>query len=356
EAVLRRALAKDPARRTPSGRELVEALRALPAGLLLPVGTTTPKDKVEPRAPIMPPEAQYRMGAETLKRLKEDGRPLRFSSSLSSRLREMSLSPTEGFILSRVDGTSKASEILALSPMPENEVAETIAELVHKGLITWDDPDSSASSGSKLDPALEKELGRLLDLGKRRRYSELLGVDVSTPPPQVKQSYLELIQRFHPEAHPKDLSLETRHRLSELCAVATRALTTLSRSRTKPPVPPKRVRSDFDRTRHAWEIFRRAERAYETTDYWDAIQLARQAIELDQEQASFYYLLGLGLMKNRNWLKEAEGHLRRAAELDPSKADYFGQLASVYKELGMVERSATMLEKAKAIDPNFSLS
>ena len=58
-------------------------------------------------------------------------------------------------------------------------------------------------------------------------------------------------------------------------------------------------------------------------------------------------------MKNRNWLKEAAECLRKASELDPTNAEYFGLLATVYKAEGLPEDSASMLEKAKSLDPSY---
>jgi len=45
--------------------------------------------------------------------------------------------------------------------------------------------------------------------------------------------------------------------------------------------------------------------------------------------------------------------LRKASELDPTNAQYFGLLATVYKAEGLPEDSASMLEKAKSLDPSY---
>jgi Flp pilus assembly protein TadD len=142
--------------------------------------------------------------------------------------------------------------------------------------------------------------------------------------------------------------------------VATEALTALSppeKSAPPPrPMPARRepkAKPDFDRAGYARELFDLGQKAYATTNYWEAIQLARQAIELDPDRPEYHHLLGIGLMKNRNWLKEAEECLRRASELDPTKAEYFGLLATVYKAEGLPEDSATMLEKARSLDPSY---
>jgi serine/threonine protein kinase len=356
ETVLRRALAKDPGERYAMAAELSAALRSLDIG--------AEPAKTVPRAD------------ETLKRFKEEERPLKFAARLSDELQDMSLTPAQGFILSRVDGASRARDILALSPLPEAEVAATLADLIEKGLLAWGDTGASSDlklsdsatrrRGAKpkpkaLDDALEKEMERILELAGQKRYPELLGVSGQASAAEVKKSYLDLITRFHPDSQPGALDAAANQKLSKVCAVATEALTALSENnpeqakapKASPPPRDRKAKPEFHRSSYAEELFQLAQKAYAGADYWEAIQLARQAIELDPERAEYHHLLGIGLMKNRNWLKEAEECLRKASELDPTNAEYFGLLATVYKAEGLPEDSASMLEKAKSLDPSY---
>jgi serine/threonine protein kinase len=387
EAVLSRALAKDPDKRYPAAAELVSALRGLPAVNLAPSEVPIQAEESLPTVPIdnrtvivWPVDpASSGMSDDRLRRLKDDNRPLMFAARISDELQDMSLTPAQGFILSRIDGVSIARDILTLSPMPEAEVAETLADLLEKGLLTWGDDASKTSKpgGSEtkrratksarkkhipLDSGLEREMERILELGEKERYNELLGVEDGTGTVEVKQSYRELVDRFHPDAHPENIVPSDRQKLSKVVAVATEALTALTVQKPpekKAPLPPAArkpkagTRPGFDPKRYAEDLFQLAQKAYASTDFWEAIQLARQAIELDATRAEYHHLLGLGLMKNHNWLKEAEECLRKATELDPSNAEYFGLLASVYKAEGLSENSAAMLEKARALDPSY---
>jgi tetratricopeptide (TPR) repeat protein len=255
------------------------------------------------------------------------------------------------------------------------EVAATLDDLIEKGLLAWGDQEGvSDVSGSDtatrrrgvnrkpgtLDDELEKELERILELASQKRYQELLGVSAEASTVEVKQSYAELIQRYHPDSQGKSLSAASSRKLSKACAAATEALSALSYRRkvqafqsARPARKGATAKPAFDRSTYAEDLFKRAQRAYETADYWEAIQLARQAVELDPSRAEYHHLLGIGLMKNHNWLKEAEECLRKATELDPKNAEYFGLLATVYKAEGLSDDSASMLEKAKALDPSY---
>ena len=357
EAILKRALAKEPDKRYSTAAELVTALRAL---------------DYEP-VPAMPAKEVARPD-EMLQWFKEEERPLKFATTLSDELHDISLTPAQGFILSRIDGASRARDILALSPMPEVEVAATLADLIEKGLLAWGEsgasPDRKSSDtatrrrGARpkpkgLDETFEREMERILDLAGQKRYEELFGVSEQASSAEIKKSYLELIERFHPDSQKESLDAASKMKLSKVCAVATEAMTALSTTKNeeppKAPPPPRdrKPKPEFDRSTYAEELFRLGQRAYATANYWEAIQLARQAIELDAERAEYHHLLGIGLMKNRNWLKEAAECLRKASELDPTNAEYFGLLATVYKAEGLSEDSASMLEKAKSLDPSY---
>ncbi len=354
EAIAKRALAKDPAERYGTAAELSAALRALDVA-------------AAPAKRISRPD-------EMLQSFKDEERPLKFATRLSDEIQDISLTPAQGFILSRIDGASRARDILALSPLPEADVATTLADLIEKGLVAWGEPGSAPDlspsdtatrrRGAKpkpkgLDEATEEEMERILELAGKKRYPELLGVSRGASPAEVKKSYLELIERFHPDSRLESIDAASHKKLSKVCAAATEAMTALSTSRKpdSPPAPPPsrygRTKSEFDRSTYAKELFRLGQRAYDSADYWEAIQLARQAIELDPERAEYHHLLGIGLMKNRNWLKEAGECLRRASELDPKNPEYFGLLATVYKAEGLSEDSASMLEKAKSLDPSY---
>jgi serine/threonine protein kinase len=308
EAVVKRALAKEPDKRYSTAAELVTALKELDFG-------------PEPAKPAMLAKDVARSD-EVLQSFKNEERPLKFATTLSDELHDISLTPAQGFILSRIDGASRARDILALSPMPEAEVAATLAELIEKGLLAWGetgaspDPKSSDTATRRrgarpkpkgLDETLEREMARILDLAGQKRYQELLDVSDEASSAEVKNSYLELIERFHPDSQKESLDAGSKMKLSKVCAVATEAMTALSTKKEEPPnaPPPPRgpkSRPEFDRSTYAEELFRLGQRAYAIANYWEAIQLARQAIELDAERAQYHHLLGMGLMKNRNWL------------------------------------------------------
>jgi serine/threonine protein kinase len=346
-----------------------------------PERTVTFSRDCAPVSALPPPPT---LDPERIEDLKEEARPLRLSPNLSGELQNAAISPEEGFLLSRIDGLARASDILAMSPMPEAETATALLKLIDKDLIHFGgrvagreppregSPPPSAPVKGVPDEATVKELDRLLALAKRQAYADLLGIAADAPAGTRKSAYLKIIGKFHPDKFPRAAD-DIRDKLSRLCAESAEALDRLSSSRPPPPVsspstaangyfPPSSAgasfasaKGPFNRSRHARELYDRALRAFDAQDFWESIQLCRQALEADETKAEYFHLLGRALMQNRKWRKEAAESLRRATELDPGNLAYLGMLGAVYRAEGLQARATAILKRAQSLDPSFTL-
>jgi serine/threonine protein kinase len=330
--------------------------------------------------PPEPPNAPV-IDVERVRALKEDARPLRLSPSLSGDLQRAVISPEEGFLLSRIDGQSRASDILAMSPMPEAETAAALLNLLDKELILVGGPPPKSAAepppapsvpASALPPrgvpdeATLRELDRLLDLAKNDEYAELLGIAPDAPSAKRKSAYLKIVGKYHPDKFPRATD-DIRDKLSRLCAEAADAVDELEKPKEKPngsrPGGFSGAATTFSsdgtsaekRRRHARELYDRALRAFDAQDFWEAIQLCRQALEVDDSQADYFHLLGRALMQNKMWRREAADNFRKASELDPHNVNYLGMLGAIYKAEGLTARANSVLKKAQLIDPAYTL-
>jgi serine/threonine-protein kinase len=327
---------------------------------------------------IAPPKA---LDAAQLQALKQEPRPLRLSPNLAVELQGVAISPEEGYLLSRIDGIARASEILAMSPMPEAETAAALQDLIDKQLIQLggkpataparepSSPPPSAPVPAKgvPDEATVRELERLLALAKSHAYADLLGVSANAPASARKSAYLKIIGKFHPDKFPR-ASDDIREKLSRLCAESAEAVDHLAAPAASKgqggsargpnghsPGPAGDRSQNFDKRRYARELYDRALRAFDMQDFWESIQLCRQALDTDDSQAEYYHLLGRALMQNKKWRKEAADNFRKASELEPTNLDYLGMLGAVYKAEGLQARASAVLKKAQAVDPTFML-
>jgi len=339
------------------------------------------------RAPEPAPPPAPTVDPARVEALKEEARPLRLSPNLATELQGAAITPEEGFLLSRIDGLARASEILAMSPMPEAETATALLNLIDKDLIQFGGkpparpparaasppppPSPPAPPKGVPDEAAVKELDRLLALAKSHAYSDLLGVAADAPAGARKSAYLKIIGKFHPDKFPRATD-DIREKLSRLCAESSEALDQLASPTASKPASSSPARGNgyspgavssfgrsqgpnFDKSRYARELYDRALRAFDMQDFWESIQLGRQAIENDETQAEYFNLLGRALMQNKKWRKEAADSFRKATELDPGNLAYLGMLGAVYKAEGLQARATAILKKAQSLDPSFAL-
>jgi tetratricopeptide (TPR) repeat protein len=84
-------------------------------------------------------------------------------------------------------------------------------------------------------------------------------------------------------------------------------------------------------------------------DYWRAVQLLQQSIELNGEHAETHYRLGQAMMKNARWRHDAEKSFQRAIELEPWQMKYYEAMAHLYEMSGLGQRAERMHRMAKAV-------
>ena len=95
--------------------------------------------------------------------------------------------------------------------------------------------------------------------------------------------------------------------------------------------------------------------AYDTQDYWQSVQLGRQAVQVKDDKPEYHFLLARALLRNKKWQKEAGESLRKAAALDPCNPEYLGLLAALYRREGLQMRAKKVVEQVKAIDPDYEI-
>jgi len=313
--------------------------------------------------------------------LRIEKRPLCFAPDVSDRLQAVHLSPEQGFILSRIDGRSTPRDILAVTPLDEEETARALVGLIASGLIQIDGraPTNGSNASTKKEAAKKtddafqakrQEIERLHGLCDKMSAAEVLGVDPRAGIDEIKRAFRDKILCFHPDRHPGNTDPAFRQKLSHLVAVATDAFNSLSEKASAKTVPTRgaanggsRLQTEktekepdgYDAHQHALELFAHARRAYELQDYWQAVQLCRQVVEIRSDKAAYHFLLGQALLKNRNWRKEAGESLRKAAELDPGNLEYLALLGALYQSEGLQKRASKVLERVKEIDPGYEI-
>ena len=320
-----------------------------------------------------------------LDELKADDRKLGFPRDPLRRFQDINLNPEEGFVLSRIDGTQTPNDIFAVSPLPEEQTARALLGLLEAGLI---EPEGNAVVEPKETQEEAIDTSQTLDEVERDReratvellYQEVqfqdnwqvLGVERGASNEDIKQGFFRGAKKYHPDRFRHITDPEFQEKLSFIFRRINEAYETLSSPESKERYESLRDKEEqYVRDQQALpsspeedgdsgamgestRFFHQAQEAYDVSDFWGCIELARKAVDLAPDVAAYYHLLGLALSQNPKWRQDAEKNFKIAASLDPFKATYVLELAKLYEQAGLHLRAQKTFEKAKAIDPSLS--
>jgi curved DNA-binding protein CbpA len=137
-------------------------------------------------------------------------------------LKETRLSSEEGFLLSRVDGSTSLEQLVKVSGLSYRRALETFVDLKKRGVITWDDGEADEQDDEieeVTDPWIDMtfdpfELGEEIDLGEEvkkkilyyhktmhdQTHYEMLQVDRRAEPKEIKRAYFKVSREFHPDS------------------------------------------------------------------------------------------------------------------------------------------------------------
>ena len=386
QAVMDRALAKEPKKRFATCGELMDAVTSFvnPAEETLedsPEGERELRDAMrsveDSVADTLMKEARRTTKIEPhLKALYRDDRKLRVVQSPMVSFQNVDLSPEEAFILSRIDGTVTPSDVFKLSALSEEETARTLLGFLRSGIVELRSAETGREAAKMAQPARSQtkslgapsikeqsqEIERLFDQFQDQDDWQILGITPGDDFQTMKRAFQKKTFRYHPDRFHRIKDPTLQKKISFVFARVGEAFAKLSNVVEKEPISVSRVAAPAsegtdtspreDAGKRARQLFQQAKRAYDKTDFWETIQFCREAIELVNDEAEYFHLLGRALARNPRWRNEAEENLRIASGLDPTNGNYFLTLGELYRRGGLASRAKKMFEEARAIDPD----
>jgi tetratricopeptide (TPR) repeat protein len=247
----------------------------------------------------------------------------------------------------------------------------------------WPGHEELISKVGSLQNLADKAYEILSDPEKRRIYD----IPKSTPMPSVP-----IIERGEPEstarpAQRSELHIPVR---KPLPIEIPKSVVRPDHPHHAPPTPattygqkPGLDYTGSGNTSDAADHFYRQGRAYyDRHDFHTAAHMLRQAVNLDSTRASYHYHLGLtlavlsqartvhkhdggchvtckmggGLVRNQRVRHEAEQHLLKAAEIEPSSAEIKLKLAQLYKEAGMEKKAEQYFHEVLLLNPRSKIA
>jgi curved DNA-binding protein CbpA len=328
--------------------------------------------------------------------------PIAISGSLSNMLEEVELTPTEGFLLSRLDSARDVAGLIQLSSLPEEQTYSTLYTLLMSGTVMIGDgreEETSAPPATQHEQPPEappEEISEApadneFDFTERqleeRRYILKLSEDVTkvdhyralglTPeanPNEVKEAWEKIQRRFsteNPVSHLRDMTTHLE-RIVERSRAAYEVLS-LFRARArydeilkslskegKQIEEPEKAAADAKARKTLVEAnlkranelnLKRANELIRQDELSLAIQLLDHACAIEPRPAELINLSRL-LQRNPLWVNRALACLRRAIEADPKNIDAWLELADFWRRRNHAERQRKSLERVLAIDPD----
>jgi len=298
-------------------------------------------------------------------------RPMILSTDPLLRFQKVTLTPTDGFLLSRLDGVATAREVMAMAPVSPEEALRSLFGLLSIGMVEPLPPRPAAASGpasGALTPEAVLEAHQSL---AARDHFEILGLTPEATDAQVKAVYVHLVRRFHPDVHHEP---GLAHLRAPIAAIFDRILTAYkvlsdpqsraryestlivarlgSQSDVAPPPEPAPASAPTTSPSHE-EALQQAEEGFGRGEYWVALQRS-QEIAADTQgriRQRARVLMARCYLKNEKWRSLAEEELKGVLREDPQQVDAYFLLGGLYKDVGLPSRAAAMFRKALELKP-----
>jgi serine/threonine protein kinase/curved DNA-binding protein CbpA len=343
-------------------------------------------------------------------------RVLRHTENPLLLYQKMTLTTSEGYVLSRIDGSTSVAEIASISPLGEDETLRCIFALVSAGVAELTSKASSPTSRLSVSaigkehfppPDLQREVPSATDAEEpparewektssepteqeqatiddivRKHgslassdYYQILEVSPGASELDIKKGYYAMARKYHPDRHHLPHMRDVQSLLEELFAKVTVAYQDLSdpaaRRRYDGARQQKgRVESEASAASSsssnapgeqpytvptevvAERHYQKGMQHFERMEYHDAIQCARESVRMLPGEPRFHKLLARTLSKNPHWLKEAEEHFMIALKADEFDIECLLGLAENYDSANLSTRAARVYERILAYDPD----
>ena len=315
---------------------------------------------------------------------------MRMRSPATLPVERLTLSPSHGFILSRVDGNSAVADVLSVLPQHEEALAlRFLFGLLVMGVLEYDPPLSDGPfrvANILRDHADRRALERMQEQTIRQAYAqmrtqnpyEVLGVTPNGSREAIEQAYEEakglfsrdrLLDRVRDRFRSELAVIESR--LIEAYLRLTQADTAAAASKSSArrisgqgvSADDFLVRVEMDKTRSkvaaeeskkvADSYFSKASKAQRDGDLHNAIQYCKLAVSYNPDDARLYFLLAECQVRNpgARWQHNAEQNFTKATELDPWNPTYWVSLGRFYKKRGLKLRARKQFEEALKLAP-----
>jgi len=305
-------------------------------------------------------------------------------AAVPSRLfRIADLAPEQKNIYAMINGNRTIEELCSLSVVGDFNTYKAIYALlairmVEPGAATAEDARMSARDTARAasgDNGGQEEAGKAAPVSRtalqeayaaldKQDHYQILGVDKTITPAELKKAYFGLAKRYHPDRHFESDMADLKTVLETLFTRIHHAYETLSndfkrneydriqvQGMQKAPEVVKARSEKLEKRATAAKQFETGMTAFKVGNFWGAEESFKWACQFDPENSKYFHYRGISLSRIPRRSHEAEEHLRRAIELDPEVSSYHMELGNLYLKGGLKSRALQHFEQALELDP-----
>jgi hypothetical protein len=275
------------------------------------------------------------------------------------RFQKVALSPTDGFVLSRIDGVLTMREILDAISLPAEDVERALFALLCTGLIELLPPQQPVDDDVKaVRTAVLEAHARL----HTRTHFEVLGIKPDADTAEVRAAYYRLAKTFHPDVHHRPELADLRDKLDDVFARIAAAYDVLSHQQRRQDYEsllartrePGTTTSEGERDWSPERALEDARQMIEAGRVWEAVGLLQGAVPHAEgrTRTQIRLLRARTLMRAPEHTRLAEEELKLITREAPDEPEGHYLLGKLYKQAGLTHRAASCYRRALELKPN----
>ncbi len=286
----------------------------------------------------------------------------------------------DGHILSKVDGIRTIDEIVAASPLSEEDSLRRVYALLLAEVLIARNPDGSVDSGDDATASVRSRERQFRGSVKARHAAlplgdlyDRLGVDFGASEGQIRDGFEGAMAALEPEvAYRRDvadleellttLKIKIREAYEILSVSETRARYDREFAHAAPGstlagepgslTEDTAAATEDDESARAELEYLEAQRLFDNGDYFDAVAALSVAVRLDPDNGYYHRQLGLWLSQNPGCWDTAEVHLEKAIAIDAEDVEARLGLAELHEDSEESDRADQLYREVLRIEPS----
>lgn len=276
------------------------------------------------------------------------------------------LSEQEKWLIDIVDGTRTINEIIELSPLEFIESYQlTYSSIVLNNLEVREKPITSTVVSDQtiaLDELTSKTIKSYHEM-TTKNYFEVLGVNQSDSPLDIKKAYIKLAKEYHPDSYPSNVLPVVEKTLNKIFSTINKAYRVLSDGKMREeyikslfaPVQTESI-DEINNIMNAEVQFQKGKILLKKRDLKGAKNAMEWAVKLSPEEGEYLAYYGWLTFLNTEDKRGQDAvtavkYLKKAAVLNPSTEFPHLFLGSIYKIQNLKDVAILHFKKALEINP-----